>query len=314
MSAAARDIPDLAIVGAGPAGMTAALAARGAGLAVELIESAVEPGGQLRRIYGRVRGVPGDGPEASAPHRDGATLALALSARLASAGLAPRTGTSASGLVPDPHRPAITLAGGVPLAARAVLIASGLRPRTLGVPGEGLDGVSTSATRDRALFAGQPVVVAGGGDAAYENALLLAEAGCRVTLVVRGEPRARSEFRRRVADTDAITVLARTRVVEIVGPGRVTGVRVAGPAGEVPIEARGVFVKVGSLPNTEWCRLGVACDEEGYVRVDGRGATSAPGCWAAGDVIRPAALTLEEAAASATRAAAAITETLARGA
>ncbi len=295
--------PDLLIVGAGPAGVCAALWARSSGLETVLVESLEQAGGQLTRVHSTLVGVPG-------AIGNGATLAAILSRQLAEAGIPLERGTEATGLLPGGdglHRVALARAG--PREARAILIATGLRARTLDVPGErelAGRGVSTSATRDRERYAGQPVVVAGGGDAAFENALLLAAVGCPVTLVVRGAPRARPEFRERAARDPQIRLLERTRVVGILGHGEVSGVRVAGTDGERTIAASAVFVKVGPVPNTEWCRDALDHDADGYLRADPFGATSRPGIWAAGDVTRPPVSTVAAASASAALAVAAI--------
>lgn len=286
---------DLAIVGAGPAGIAAALLARRAGLDLRLIEAAGETGGQLRRTWSRLAGV--------ADHDgDGSSYAGVLAARLADAGGRAETGVAAAALGRQGKVLELALAGGGRLEARSVLVASGLRPRALGVPGEREltgRGVSTSATRDRARFAGRAVAVIGGGDAAFENALLLAAAGCRVTLVVRGAARARPEFLRRVSDEPAVTVLGQARVVAIRGEHEVTGLEVRTPGGSRLLEAAGVFVKIGAIPNSEWCRAAVRCDPEGYVKADLTRATSLAGVWAAGDVARPEAFTIRSAAADA---------------
>jgi thioredoxin reductase (NADPH) len=148
-------------------------------------------------------------------------------------------------------------------------------------------GVSFSATRDHARLAGLPVAVIGGGDAAFENALLLAAAGSEVDLFVRGEVRARSEFRERVAADARVRVHRSARVTAILGEQFVTAVRVEreGAAEEIP--TRGVVIKIGVLPNSEWCRDTIATDAGGYVITDAELATSAPGVWAAGDIVRP---------------------------
>jgi thioredoxin reductase (NADPH) len=300
----------LLIVGAGPAGVSAALWARSSGLEAILLEAGNRAGGQLTRVHSALVGVPG-------VIGTGGTLAAVMARQLAEAGIALQRGAEATALVPGAdglHR--VVLARAEPLQSRAILVATGLRARTLDVPGErelAGRGVSTSATRDRERFAGQPVVVAGGGDAAYENALLLSAVGCPVTLVVRGAPRARPEFRERVAREPRITLLERTRVVAILGEGEVSGVRLSGPGGERTLGAAAVFVKVGPVPNTEWCRDALAHDADGYLRVDPLGATSRPGVWAAGDVIRPPVSTVAAASASGALSAAAIRKSL-RGA
>jgi thioredoxin reductase (NADPH) len=280
-------IRDLAVVGAGPAGISAALWARSLELDVLLVDAAPAPGGQLHAVHFHPLAVPGF------EHGDGPALAAAYTRQLAASGVPWRGDCASVSLRPpgDSGEPAeVGLTGGEPVLARAVLIATGVRRRRLGVPGEReLEGrgVSFSATRDHARLAGRTVAVVGGGDAAFENALMLAAAGGFVDLLVRGEPRARSEFRERVAADRRIRVHRDARVTAIVGEGGVTGVRFEGPGGGGEIAAQGVVIKIGVLPNSEWCRDAVGTDEEGYVRVDAGLATSAIGVWAAGDITRP---------------------------
>jgi len=210
-------------------------------------------------------------------------------------------------------RPAVIAAGRERFEADAVLIATGVRRRRLEIPGEreleGL-GVSYSATRDRAQFAGRPVVVAGGGDAAYENALLLTAVGCTVTLAVREASRARADFRQRVAADPRIAVRERTRVTAALGDGRLKAVRLAGPVGEEEIEAAGLVIKVGVIPNTEWCRAVLASDGAGFLFVSASLAASQPLVWAAGDVTRPALPAIAVAIGHGALAAAAISSAL----
>jgi thioredoxin reductase (NADPH) len=272
---------DLVIAGAGPAGVSAALWARSLDLDVALVEAAAAPGGQLRAIHFEPRNF------AMAIPGDGATLVRRLTEQLLSSGVTPRTSAAAK---LDPATPAVTLADGETLAASAVLVATGMRRRRLEVPGERTfegRGVSHSATRDRERFAGQEVLVVGGGNAAFENALLLADAGCSVSLAVRDHIGARDEFRAKVAKRPSIEVLADTHVLEIVGDERVTGVRLEGPRGRFELPVAGVVVKVGALPNTEWVRGILELDDDGYVQIDERFGTSQPRVWAAGDVTRP---------------------------
>ena len=279
--------PELLVVGAGPAGVSAALWARALNLTAAQIEGGSRPGGQLHHVHFHPRELAG------LDAGDGPALAAVYERQLAAAGHAVRYDAVAIALEPprDGHTlPGVTLSTGERLTAAAVLIATGARRRHLGVPGEReLEGrgVSYSATLDRDRFAGGRVLVVGGGDGAFENALLLAEVGCEVTVAVRGTARARPEFRQRLAAEPHAAVLEHARVGAILGEAGVRAVRldVAGRGRELEVE--GVVVKIGGLPNSEWCRPALAHDDEGFLRVDDRLATSAPRVWAAGDVTRP---------------------------
>jgi thioredoxin reductase (NADPH) len=297
---------EVLIVGAGPAGVSAALSARLLGLEPRLIEGAASVGGQLLHVHFRPTDL------ATMSEGDGPAIAAGMARRLEQSGIAARCGAAASAVAPGP---AVILAGGERVAADAVLIACGVRRRRLEIRGEReLEGrgVSYSATLDRAQFAGRHVVVAGGGDAAYENALLLTAVGCPVTLAVRGAPRARADFRARVAAVRGITVRERTRVVAALGGERLTAVRLAGPAGEEDVPAVGLVIKAGVIPNTEWCRAALAHDADGFLVVSASLATSQPRVWAAGDVTRPAMLSIAVAIGQGALAAAAIRNELLR--
>jgi thioredoxin reductase (NADPH) len=275
--------PELVIVGAGPAGVSAALWARSLGLSALLLEAGSEPGGQLHHVYFRPENLPG----AVAGH--GAEIAAALAADLVTYDVPVRYDARAEAL--EPGVPAVRIAGGERFAANAVLIATGARRRRLEVPGEReLEGrgVSFSANRDREGFAGEDMAVIGGGDSAYENALLLAAVGCRVTIVARGTTRARAEYLKRVAADPRIEVVQNSRVIAVLGEERVRAVRLAGPRGEFELPVSGVVVKVGVVPNTEWCAGALERDAEGFIPVDEEFGTSQPRVWAVGDVTRPA--------------------------
>lgn len=300
-------IRELVILGAGPAGVSAALWARSLHLDVMLLEGSGEPGGQLLYVHFHPRELPG------LAEGDGAAIAATYALQLAEAGIPTRYGALAEALIAGGQRPAIRLANGERVEATALLIACGAQRRKLGVPGEDAlagHGLSYSATRDLASLAGRRVVVVGGGDAAYENALMLAAAGCDVTLVTRAEPRARVEFRGRVADEPRIAVESGARVLAVLGDRAVHAVRVAGPSGERDIACDGVVVKVGVVPNTAWCRERLAHDESGYLKVSSTFETSQPGVWAAGDIVRPALASVSVAAGQGALAVAAIRASL----
>lgn len=277
--------PELVVVGAGPAGASAALWAKSADLDLIVLEGGREPGGQLHLIHfhpAMLAGIPaGDGP----------ALAAVFARQLAEAAIDVRYDAAAESLEFAGERPAVRTAAGERFEGAALLVATGARRRRLDVPGERElegHGVSFSARRERERLAGRRVVVAGGGDAAFESALLLAEVGCRVTVAARGVPRARREFRERAAAEPQIEVRQGVRVTAALGGAELRAVRLESARGVEEHEAAGLVIKVGFIPNTEWCRSALALDPEGFVRVDAGLATSRSRVWAAGDVTRPA--------------------------
>ena len=297
---------ELVIVGAGPAGISAALWARSHELPALVLEAEQGPGGQLLHVYFEPRDLAG------MPPGDGPAIAARYQKQLAESGVVVRYGAAVASLAVSP-RLLLTLAQGEEIAPLAVLVATGARRRRLEVPGEReLEdrGVSFSATRDRERLAGRAVAVVGGGDAAAENALLLAAAGCDVTLIARATLRTRPAFRERVAAEPRVRVLVHTRVVRVLGETHVTGLELESPTGASRLACEGIVIKVGVVPNTEWCRGTLAHDDEGYLRVDGSLATPVPGVWAAGDVVRPAVLSAAVAVGQGVLAAAAIRQAL----
>src|SRR5918911_1207732 len=185
---------DVIIIGAGPAGLSAALWCDELGLDTLVIEQAAEVGGQLLRVYNPVENYLGvraaNGRELRdlfAAQVEDAEFDLWTEAEIESVDLSAKR---------------ISLRSGEELRALSIIIATGVRRRELGVPGEREfkgRGMIESGRRDRDEFAGQDVCVVGGGDAAAENALYLAEACPTVTLVHRGKKlRARSEFAERL--------------------------------------------------------------------------------------------------------------------
>jgi thioredoxin reductase (NADPH) len=284
---------DVLIVGAGVAGLSAALWLRDFGLDALLLEEATQPGGQLHEIHAPIPnyllGFGWDGRRFA-----GQALNDARAAALRILVGDPVTRVLARGR-------SVERRGGDRFAARAILIASGLRRRRLGVPGEEAllgRGVSHSANRDRERFAGKPVLVVGGGTAAVEDALLCAESGCDVTLLHRSSRfRARSDFLERARAHPKIRIVGNAVVTELVGEerleavryrvrgGRGAGARGGGGVREAAVDA--IFIRIGWEPRTERLRGVVRLDRAGYVKAGPGGVTSAPGFYAAGDVCSP---------------------------
>lgn len=174
--------------------------------------------------------------------------------------------------------------------AKAVIVATGAAPSKLGAPGEAElvgKGVSYCALCDGAFFRDREVVVVGGGNAALEEAIFLAKLASKVTLIHRrDELRGAKILQDRAFANDKIEFLLSTVVREILGEDGVTGVMVedlkTGEQRELATD--GVFVYVGTEPNTDFVKdLGIT-DERGNIITDPNLATSVPGIFAAGDV------------------------------
>jgi thioredoxin reductase (NADPH) len=174
------------------------------------------------------------------------------------------------------------------VTAKAVILATGARLKTLGVDGEDRlqgRGVSHCASCDAPLMRDRTVGVIGGGDSALQEALTLAEAVGEVIVLHRGEALdAQATYQRRALEHPKITIRYGTVVEEILGEDTVSGVRTrdvaSGDTGE--LELGGVFVYVGLQPNTEFLRDRLEVDEDGLVATDATLRTTLPGVFAAG--------------------------------
>lgn len=276
---------DVLIVGAGVAGLSAALWLRDFGLDALMLEEASQPGGQLHEIHAPIPNY------LLAFGWDGRRFAGQALNDARSAALRILVGEPVARITARGR--SVERIGGERFSARAILIATGLRRRRLGVPGEEAffgRGVSHSANRDRERYAGKPVAVVGGGTAAVEDALLCAESGSDVTLLHRSSRfRARSDFLARARAHAKIRIVKSAAVTELLGKDRLEAVRYrergVRAIREIAVEA--VFVRIGWEPRTERLRGIVRLDRAGYVKTGPGGVTSAPGLYAAGDVCSP---------------------------
>ncbi|HEY7704646.1 MAG TPA: thioredoxin-disulfide reductase [Acidimicrobiia bacterium] len=276
-------IEDLAIIGSGPAGLTAALYAARAEL-TPIVFVGSQPGGQLM-ITTDVENYPGFedgilGPELMDKFRKQAER---FGARLMSIDV------DRVDLAEAPYK---LWAGADEYRAKAVIIASGASAKWLGIPGEERltgHGVSACATCDGFFFRDKRLIVVGGGDSAMEEALFLTKFASKVTIVHRrDEFRASAIMARRALEHPKIEVIWNTNLIEIRGEGTVEAVvlqdLLTGETREHPVD--GVFVAIGHQPNTTILQGQIDLDELGYVALagDGTTATKVPGVFAAGDV------------------------------
>ena len=276
---------DVIIIGGGPAGLSAAFWCDELGLDALVLEEDDKVGGQLHRVYNPIKNYLGlkaaNGRELLAHFSDGledADFDLWTNVEIESVDLKAKR---------------IALRSGEELQSISIVIATGVRRRTLGIPGEAEfvgRGIIESATRDAQLFAGKDVCVVGGGDAAAENALLLAEVCPTVTLVHRGKAlRARPEFNERLQANHCLTVFKESRVQRILGSDQVEAVEIlrAGAIKPFQMAVGGVLVRIGVEPNSELFRGQLQLDEPGYIKTNGDHETSVNNIFAIGDVSSP---------------------------
>jgi alkyl hydroperoxide reductase subunit F len=180
--------------------------------------------------------------------------------------------------------------GGASLAARSVVITTGARWRELGVPGEKEyrnKGVAYCPHCDGPLFKGKDVAVVGGGNSGVEAAIDLAGLVRHVTLLEFGEAlRADAVLVSKLRSLPNVRILTSAETLEVSGDGsRVNGLRYRDRASgaEHTLGLDGVFVQIGLVPNTDWLQGTLELTGRGEIAVDGRGQTSVPGVYAAGD-------------------------------
>jgi thioredoxin reductase (NADPH) len=301
---------DVIIIGAGPAGLSAALWCDELGLDTLVLERAAETGGQLLRVHNPIRNHLGVEAESGWALRD------RFAAQLEGCEFDLWTGAEIESV--DLRAKRVRLRSGEELQAVALILATGVRRRRLGVPGErefAGRGVLESGQLERHRVAGEDVCVVGGGDAAAENALLFAEVCPTVTLVHRGRRLgARREFVERLRGEHRVTVFTEANLVSIRGGERVESVEIlrAGALKPFRVAVRAVLVRVGVEPNSELFRGQLHADGRGYVVTTGEQETSVEMVFAAGDLSNPLAPTVSGACGAGATAAKVIAARLSR--
>jgi thioredoxin reductase (NADPH) len=261
-------VRDLVVIGAGPAGLAAAVYGASEGLDVLVLESTA-PGGQagssshIENYLGFPTGISG---------QDLASGALLQAQKFGAELVVARTAARLEGNR-RPYR--IDLGSGVCVAARTVVIATGVRYRKPDIPDlgrfEGV-GVYYGATRVEAMFCeGEDVIVVGGANSAGQAAIFLAEGERRVFVLVRGPRLDDSMSRyliRRIGETPNIELYTQTQIVALDGEDSLERVtwRDASTEQRRTVSVRHVFLMTGATPNTRWLQTCVALDEKGYVK------------------------------------------------
>ncbi|RHD31630.1 thioredoxin-disulfide reductase [Blautia obeum] len=276
-----ENIYDLAILGAGPAGICAAIYATRAKLNTIWLDKKFVQGGQIVDTY-EVDNYPG------LPGITGLDLGEAMAGHAEKLGMKPQR---------EPVR-SIETEQGIKVIrtkkneyrARAVIIACGATHRHLGIPGEeelsGM-GVSYCATCDAAFFQDRTVVVVGGGNVAVEDAIFLSRTCKKVYLVHRrDELRAEKILQESLFACKNVELIWDSIPLSIEGTDKVEALKIRNKKTQEEsfIETDGVFIAVGIVPGTEKFKDLVKLDEAGYIVAGEDGITSEPGIFAAGDI------------------------------
>jgi thioredoxin reductase (NADPH) len=277
----AEDVLDVIIVGGGPAGLTAGIYVARARLEALLVEKQA-PGG-APALTERIENYPGF-PEGIS----GFELVDLMRRQAEHFGLRINPFNPLAGLRDEGGIKVLETDEGE-LESRAVILATGMRPATLGVPGEEEyhgKGVSYCATCDGAFFRDSVVAVVGGGNTAVEEALFLTRFANKVIVVHRRDRlRAGKILQERILAHPKIEMKWKKVVKEILGDRKVEGLLLADVdgGGEEEIKVDGVFLYVGNIPNTEMLRGSIELDPNGFIIADASLETSLKGVFAAGD-------------------------------
>jgi len=272
---------NLIIIGSGPAGWTAGIYAGRAQLSPLLITGGA-PGGQMA-LTSEIENYPGFPQGLS-----GQELTQLMQQQ------AERFGTRVQmdevNAIELSNHPFKVTTYGDEYETKSLIIVTGTSPRKLGVPGEAEfrgRGISYCATCDGFFYQDRQVVVVGGGDSALEEAIFLTRFVTQVHVVHRrNRLRAEKVFQERAFRNEKIEFVWDSVITEILGEGKVAGVRLKNvkTEEESTLEADGVFIYVGVIPNTGFLGGQLELDDRGYIVTNRQCHTSMPGVFAAGDV------------------------------
>lgn len=280
---ASKEAFDVLVIGGGPAGAASAIYSARKG---------VRTGIAAERFGGQVLDTMSIENLISVPHTEGPKLATALEHHVTEYDVDIMNLQRATALQPADGDGLLTveLESGAELRARSIVLATGARWRSMGVPGEQEyrnKGVTYCPHCDGPLFKGKRTAVIGGGNSGAEAAIDLAGVVDHVTLIeFDHQLRADEVLQRKLRSLPNVDIIVSARTTEVLGDGsQVTGLtyedRVSGDIRTVDLQ--GIFVQIGLLPNTDWLKGTVELSPRGEIVVDDRGQTSVPGVFAAGD-------------------------------
>lgn len=262
---------DVVIVGSGPAGLSAAIYASRAGLSTKVISGDTKGGlltttEQVDNYLGLFGTTGNDMADIFLEHSQkfGAEIVSDIVREI--------------NVLPDGHFQILTDKDEA-MYSKTVVYTAGSTPRKLEVPGEDLDGISYCATCDGDFYSDEPVIVVGGGETAAEDALYLSQMCKTVDVLVRSEWRATDPAVNKLEEQSNVTIHKGVNVQEILGEDEVSGVLLNN--GTV-LDANGVFIAVGQLPNSDQARKHTLLDQDGFIE-----HSNINGFFVAGDITNP---------------------------
>jgi thioredoxin reductase (NADPH) len=276
---------DVIIIGGGPAGISAAIWCKRLGVNHLLLEKKEELGGQFSKIHNEIIDYPG------LYAKDGKEMQRMFVEQFDCSGCSYRLGTNIFSINHSLQTIKIQQKNKIEeIHFNYLVLATGTNQRKLEVPGEKemIDrGESYSATADRYLFKNKIVAVVGGGDRAFEGAILLAEAGAIVYLIHRSKYfKARTQYTDIASQKGNIKIITDTKVTAIHGDKQVTSIDLINThLNKVfSLEIDALFVRIGTKPNTELIEDNIEITKHGVVVVDQIGKTSNDSIYAIGDI------------------------------
>jgi len=291
---------DVTIIGGGVAGISAALWCDDLELDSVLLESKSELGGQLLSIYNAIENYLG------IEVTNGSELRDIFVKQLLKRRFELRLNSKITDL--DIGEKRVVLSDGKAITSKAIIIATGVRRRRLGIEGEKEfqnKGILVSGKRDKNLVKDQTVLIVGGGDAAFENVEILSETASRIILVHRGEHfSARKEFIAKALRNPKVEIMKSTIVKKIEGTGKVERILLENSltSSSEYVEIDAVLARIGVEPNTGFLRDKIRCDARGFIKINQNCETNCAGIFAVGDVANPHSPTISSAVGMASTA------------
>jgi NADH-dependent peroxiredoxin subunit F len=273
-----KDPFDVLIVGGGPAGASAAIYSARKGIRTGIVAD---------RFGGQVLDTVGIENLITVDYTEGPKLAATLEEHVKQYDVDIMNLQRAKG-IQKKDLIEVELENGAVLKSKSVILSTGARWRNANVPGEQEyknKGVAYCAHCDGPLFTGKHVGVIGGGNSGVEAAIDLAGIVNKVTLFVRSKMKADPVLQERVKTIPNVTIIENAQITEITGTDKVNGISYMDYETKENhhVELQGVFVQIGTIPNTEWLEGTLELNQQGEIIIDHSGATSIPGVFAAGD-------------------------------